>query len=251
MTTPVSARAGERGVSLAEAVVAVGLFGLAIMSLTALLVGTIRAAGLAEDLATARFLAAQRMDQIRAARYVDTDRDGSFYDSDGDGTFTNVDRCVADVDEINTTVFFTEGYGEVDALNGTRFSRLSCDIDGTMTETDIKTAGVRVDSSSYPATDQGRQDFLENHAQYNKFRREVYVYSSADQATAAITNVTLDGPRADGLDNLVVTTATPSAPNTLQTNYVKYVFVRVKWTDSHDQLHHVTLSSEKVYGVDW
>ena len=244
MTRSLSAPVGERGVSLAEAVVAVGLFGLAIMSLTALLVGTIRAAGLAEDLATARFLAAQRMDQIRAARFLDTDRDGSL----------NSDPCVADVDEINTAVFFTEDYGEVDTLNGTRFKQLRCDGDGDGTldtETKTKTSGIRVTRSSYPETDQGNQDFLENHAQYNRFRREVYVYSSASQPSAAITNVTLDGPRADGLDNLVVSTAAPSAPNTLQTNYAKYVFVRVKWTDSHGQLHHVTLSSEKVYGVNW
>jgi len=223
----------QAGMSLAEAVVAIGIFGIALLGLNTLLISTIRTSELARDTATARFLAVHRLEQIKNARYRDGNRDGWLDPND----------ACTDIDEVIPANWFDEDYGEVDLLNGTRFNYRSC-----AAIPDIKQSGIKVTRADYDlSTAQGRHDWEVNHAQYAKFRREVYIVDSADY-TDAIVRVTLDGPRADSRDNVIVETESPSAANPA-TNYVKYVLVRVKWKDSHGQVHHVTLSTEKAFYI--
>ncbi|GAB4222448.1 MAG: hypothetical protein Kow0062_19880 [Acidobacteriota bacterium] len=223
-------RTREAGFTLAEALVAVGLFGIALLGLNMLLIGTLRTAELSRDLATARFLAAHRLEQIIMARYMDGNRD-AYRDP--------ADPCT-DIDEITTANFPTEDYGEVDLLNGTRFNYRNC-----AAVPDIRQSAIMVTAADYPATAHGRLQRELNHDQYRRFRREVYIVDSADY-TDAIVNVTLDGPSPNGPDNVIVETTTPSASNPA-TNYVKYVLVRVKWKDSRGAVHAVTLSTEKSF----
>ncbi len=234
MRTPRAETTGaQAGMSLAEAVVAIGIFGIALLGLNTLLISTIRTSELARDTAAARFLAVHRLEQIKNARYRDGNRDGWLDPND---------PCT-DIDEIIPANWFDEDYGEVDLLNGTRFNYRSC-----AATPDIKQSGIRVTRDDYDLdTAQGRHDWEVNHDQYRKFRREVYIVDSADYSDA-IVRVTLDGPRADARDNVVVETEPPSAANPA-TNYVKYVLVRVKWKDSHGQVHHVTLSTEKAFYI--
>jgi Tfp pilus assembly protein PilV len=223
----------ERGSSLVEVIVAVGLFAIALLGINGLLVSSMRASEQARDLATARFLAESRLDQIKRARYQDGDRDAYLDTSD---------PCT-DIDEIIAANWPDENYGAVDLLNGTRWNFRSCSA-----VTNIKQSAVTVTAASYPGTAQGRADFQTNHDQYRKFRREVYIYDTSAATTATVMNVTLDGPRAATRDNIVVSSVTPTADNP-RTNFIKYVLVRVKWRDNHGQIHHVTLSTEKAFVV--
>ena len=200
------------------------------MGLNMLLIGTIRSAELSKDLATARFLAAHRLEQIIMARYVDGNRDAYRDPSD---------PCT-DIDEVTTANFPVEDYGQVDLLNGTQFNYRSC-----AATPDIRQSAIMIKPTDYPDTAQGRLARAVNHDQYTRFRREVYIVDSADY-TNSIVNVGLDGPSPDSLDNVLVSTTTPSASNPA-TNYVKYVLVRVKWKDSHGAVHAVTLSTEKTF----
>lgn len=222
----------ERGLSLAEAVVAIGIFGLALLGLNTMLISTIRTSELAKDLATARFLAEHRLEQIKNARYLDGNRD-AWRDP--------TDPCT-DIDEVTAANFPDEDYGEVDLNNGTRFNFESC-----AATPDIKSSAVMFTRASYPSTTQGDHDYWVNHGQYAKFRREVYIVDSLDYSNA-IDNVYLDGLDPDAKDTVVVDESTPTASNPA-TNYVKYVIVRVKWRDSHGHPHHVTYSTEKAYYI--
>jgi type II secretory pathway pseudopilin PulG len=225
-------RKGERGVTLVESLIAVGILGLAMLSLSTMLFTTVKISNMAKDHATARFLAAQRIEQIKNARYLDGDRDAWKDPSD---------PCT-DIDEILQTNFPDEDYGSVDLKNGTAYSFRSC-----AATPDIKNGAVLFDRSDYPNTDQGRHDYAVNHSQYDRFRREVYIVDSADYSNA-IENITLDGPRPNVKDNVTVHTVAPSADNPA-TNYIKYVLVRVKWKDHHGHVHHVTLSTEKAFYI--
>lgn len=222
----------QRGMSLVEAIVAIGLFGLGLLGLNALLIGTMKTSEFASDLATARFLASHRLEQIKSSRYVDGNRDA----------YRNPSDICTDIDEIKVTVFPAENYGEIDLLNGTKFTYETCS-----STPDIKKTGYKFVRSDYPAGAQGNLDYYNNHAQYNRFRREVYILDSRNY-TNAIENVTLDGPDPTGLDSIVVDQVTPTAANPA-TNYVKYVLVRVKWEDSLGNTHHVTLSTEKAFYI--
>lgn len=224
---------GERGSSLIEVVVSVGVFGIALLGLNGMLITTIRTSEMARDVSAARFLAEQRLDQIKRMRYQDGNRDAWLDTSD---------PCT-DIDEVIAANFPDENYGAVDLLNGTRFTYRNCSA-----VRDIKSAGTLVARSDYPSTAQGNQDYQNNHEQYRRFRREVYIYSTASQTTRSVTNVRLDGPRADARDNLVVDTVTPDDQHP-RSNYIKYILVRVKWRDGHGALHHVTLSTEKAFVV--
>ncbi|MBP7149652.1 MAG: hypothetical protein KBD01_19160 [Acidobacteria bacterium] len=234
MSSPNARKPGrdERGATLAEAIVAVGVFGLALLGLNGLLIGTIRTSELARDFTRARFLAAHRLEQIKNARYQDGNRD-AFRDAS--------DPCT-DIDEVTQTVYPDEGYGAVDLMNGTRFTFRAC-----AATPDIKQTPQHYTRSSYPATAQGNHDYQVNHGQYSRFRREVYIVDSLDYANT-LRNVSLDGPNPDARDNLVLDLVSPST-TWPKTNFVKYVLVRVKWKDSHGQAHHVTLTSEKAFYI--
>lgn len=225
-------RAQERGFTLVEALVAMGILGIALVSLSSMLFTTIKMSSLAKDHATARFLAAQRVEQIKNARYLDGDRDA----------WKNASDPCTDIDEVTLTNYPDEDYGHVDLKNGTRFTYRSC-----AAVPDIKNGAVNITASDYPDTDQGRHDYWVNHGQYERFRREVYIIDSADY-TNAINNISLDGPNPDAKDNVTVQTVAPSADNPA-TNYIKYVIVRVKWKDHHGHVHQVTLSTEKAFYI--
>ena len=151
------------------------------------------------------------------------------------------DPCT-DIDEVIPANFPDEDYGQVDLLNGSKFTFRSCA--GTP---DIKQSATLFDRSSYPTTDQGNHDYWVNHGQYSRFRPEVYIVDSADY-TNTISNIPLDGPNPTAQDNVSVETKTPSA-NEPATNYIKYVLVRVKWKDSHGHPHEVTLTTEKAFYI--
>lgn len=223
----------ERGASLVEVIVAVGLFAVALLGINGMLISSMRASEQSRDIATARFLAESRLDQIKRARYQDGDRD-AFLDTS--------DPCT-DIDEIISANWPDENYGAVDLLNGTRWNFRSCSA-----VTNIRQSAVMTTAANYPGTAQGRADFLTNHSQYSKFRREVYIYDTASETVKTVTNVALDGPNATARDNLVISKITPTTANP-RTNYIKYVLVRVKWRDSHGRTHHVTLSTEKAFVV--
>ncbi|MCU0253022.1 MAG: hypothetical protein MUE47_00640 [Acidobacteria bacterium] len=222
----------EAGVTLAEALVAVGIFGIALLGLNMLLISTIKTSQFTKDYATARFLASHRLEQIKNSRYQDGDRD-AYRDAS--------DPCT-DIDEINTTIFPDEDYGGVDLLNGTRFNYRNC-----ASVPDIKLSPILVTKASYPAGQQGKLDYAVNADQYRRFRREVYVVDSADYAQA-ITNVHLGPANPDARDSVIVDTTSPTADQPAS-RYVKYVLVRVKWKDLNGKLHHVTLSSEKAFYI--
>ncbi len=230
---PQAGRRAERGASLVEVLVALGLFAVALLGLNGMLISSMRASEQSRDIATARFLAESRLDQIKRARYQDGDRDAYLDTSD---------PCT-DIDEIIAANWPDENYGAVDLLNGTRWNFRACSA-----VRDIKQSAALTTAANYGATAQGRADFLTNHGQYTKFRREVYIYDTASETTKTVTNVALDGPRATARDNLVVSKVSPTAANP-RTNYIKYVLVRVKWRDSHGVTHHVTLSTEKAFVV--
>ncbi|MDQ7008205.1 MAG: hypothetical protein Q9Q40_13345 [Acidobacteriota bacterium] len=222
----------ESGLSLAETIVAIGVFAIALLGLNTLLISTIRTSEMARDHATARFLAAHRLEQIKSARYQDGNRD-AWNDTS--------DPCT-DIDEVTYTNFPDEDYGEVDLLNGTQFNFRSCA--GTP---DIKNGAVLFGRSDYPSDAQGDHDYWVNHGQYDRFRREVYIIDSADYEDV-IRNVTLQGLNPDARDSVSVETTTPSETEPA-TNFVKYVLVRVKWKDSHGQPHEVTLTTEKAFYI--
>jgi prepilin-type N-terminal cleavage/methylation domain-containing protein len=222
----------EGGFSLVEVLVAIALFSVALLGLNAMLVATLRASEFSRDLARARFLAAHRLEQIKNARYMDGNRDA----------YRNPADVCTDIDEIRGAVFFDEDYGEVDLLNGTQFSYRAC-----AATPDIKRTGVRITRTDYPSGAQGDHDYEVNHAQYDRFRREVYIVDSL-AFTDHIRTVSLDGPNPDARDNVIVDTVTPTA-NQPATNYVKHVLVRVKWRDSNGAPHHVTLSTEKAFYI--
>ena len=224
--------ASDAGVTLAEALVAVGIFGIALLGLNMLLISTIKTSQFTKDYATARFLAGHRLEQIKNSRYQDGDRDAYRDPSD---------PCT-DIDEITTTIFPDEDYGDVDLLNGTRFNYRAC-----ANVPDIKLSPILVTAATYSAGQQGKHDFAVNSAQYGRFRREVYIVDSADYAQA-ITNVHLGPANPDSRDSVIVDTTAPTADQPAS-RYVKYVLVRVKWKDLHGQLHHVTLSSEKAFYI--
>lgn len=230
---PTSPARAEAGMTLVEGLVAIGIFGIALLGLNALMVGTLRTSELAKDFATARFLAAHRLEQIKNARYQDGDRD-AYNDTS--------DPCT-DIDEVKSALWPDEGYGEVDLLNGTKWTyNTSC-----ANITDIKSAPSLYTRASYPATAQGNHDFQVNHDQYKRFRREVYFVDSAAVANS-IVRVTLTGLDPSARDTINTETEASSAANPA-TNYVKYVLVRVKWRDSHGKPHHVTLSTEKAFYI--
>lgn len=223
----------QRGSSLVEVIIAVGVFGIALIGLNGLLISAMRASEQARDLATARVLASERLDQIKRARYQDGNRD-AWLDTG--------DPCT-DIDEVIAANWPDEDYGAVDLLNGTRFTYRTC-----AAVRDIKLTGTLVTRAHYASTAQGDHDYWTNHGQYTRFRREVYIYDSATETTNAIRNVSLDGPAATARDNIVVDTVAPSATMP-RSNFIKYVLVRVKWRDSRGTLHHVTLSTEKAFVV--
>ncbi len=222
----------DAGVTLAEALVAVGIFGIALLGLNMLLISTLRTSQFTKDYGTARFLAGHRLEQIKNSRYQDGDRD-AYRDP--------TDPCT-DIDEITTTVFTDENYGQVDLLNGTRFNYRNC-----ANVPDIKLSPIPVTLATYPAGNQGKLDYAVNAGQYKRFRREVYIVDSADYAQA-ITNVRLGPASPDSRDSVTVETTTPTADQPAS-RYVKYVLVRVKWKDLNGQLHHVTLSTEKAFYI--
>ena len=222
----------ERGVTLGESLIAVGILGIAMLSLSTMLFTTVKISNMAQDHATARFLAAQRIEQIMNVRYMDGDRDAWKDPSD---------PCT-DIDEVLAVNFPDEDYGQIDLKNGTEFSFRSC-----ASTPDVKNGAVLLTRADYPDTDQGRHDYQVNHAQYDRFRREVYIVDSADYSNA-IENISLDGPRVDAKDNVTVHTVSPSEDNPA-TNYIKYVLVRVKWKDHHGHVHQVTLSTEKAFYI--
>ena len=222
----------ESGVTLAEALVAVGIFGIALLGLNMLLISTIKTSQFTKDYATARFLAGHRLEQIKNSRYQDGDRDAYRDPSD---------PCT-DIDEITTSIFPDEDYGDVDLLNGTRFNYRSC-----ANVPDIKLSPILVTAATYSAGQQGEHDFAVNSAQYGRFRREVYIVDSADYAQA-IRNVRLGPANPDARDSVIVDTTSPTADQPAS-RYVKYVIVRVKWKDLNGKLHHVTLSSEKAFYI--
>ncbi|HHN74076.1 MAG TPA: hypothetical protein ENK10_02480 [Acidobacteria bacterium] len=223
---------GESGLSLAETVVAIGVFAIALLGLNTLLISTIRTSEFARDQATARFLAAHRLEQIKSVRYQDGNRD-AWNDTS--------DPCT-DIDEVTATNFPDEDYGEIDLLNGTQFSFRSC-----AATPNIRNGAVLFTRADYPTNDQGDHDYWVNHAQYNRFRREVYIVDSADYSDA-IRNVTLSGLNPDARDSVQVETTTPTDSEPA-TNFIKYVLVRVKWKDSHGQPHEVTLTTEKAFYI--
>ncbi|MFN7964436.1 MAG: prepilin-type N-terminal cleavage/methylation domain-containing protein [Acidobacteriota bacterium] len=223
----------QQGMTLVEALVAIGIFGIALLGLNALMVGTLRTSELAKDFSTARFLASQRLEQIKNARYQDGDRD-AFNDT--------TDPCT-DIDEIKSSLWHDEDYGEVDLLNGTRWTyNTSC-----ANVTDIKATPFKYVRATYPSTPQGDHDFQVNHDQYKRFRREVYIVDSAN-VTDSIVRVSLSGLSATARDT-VNTETEPSSEANPATNFVKYALVRVKWKDSHGRPHHVTLSTEKAFYI--
>jgi Tfp pilus assembly protein PilV len=222
----------ESGVTLVEALVAVGIFGIALLGLNTLLISTIKTSQFTKDYANARFLAGHRLEQIKNSRYQDGDRDAYRDPSD---------PCT-DIDEVTTSIFPDEDYGEVDLLNGTRFNYRNC-----ANVPDIKLSSILVTAATYSAGQQGKHDFAVNSAQYGRFRREVYVVDSADYAQA-ITNVRLGPANPDARDSVIVDTTAPTADQPAS-RYVKYVIVRVKWKDLNGKLHHVTLSSEKAFYI--
>jgi hypothetical protein len=222
----------ESGVTLAEALVAVGIFGIALLGLNMLLISTIKTSQFTKDYATARFLAGHRLEQIKNSRYQDGDRDAYRDPSD---------PCT-DIDEVTTSIFPDEDYGDVDLLNGTRFNYRPC-----ANVPDIKLSPILVTAATYSAGQQGKHDFAVNSAQYGRFRREVYIVDSADYAQA-IRNVRLGPANPDARDSVIVDTTSPTADQPAS-RYVKYVIVRVKWKDLNGKLHHVTLSSEKAFYI--
>ncbi len=223
---------GEAGLSLVEALVAIALFGVALLGLNTLLVTTMRTSEFARDHVTARFLAAHRLEQIKNSRYQDGDRDA----------WNNTSDPCTDIDEITATNFPDEDYGAVDLLNGTRFTFRSCS-----NQPDIKNGTTLFTRASYPSDAQGNHDFWVNHGQYTRFRREVYIINSASYANA-IRTVELDGPNPTARDNVTVNTVAPTTAEPAS-NYVKYVLVRVKWRDSHGHPHEVTMSTEKAFYI--
>ncbi|GEM_PF-5448213 len=229
---PVPAFRDQRGVSLAEAVVAIGIFGIALLALNTMLISTVRMSEMTKDLTAARFLASHRLEQIMNARYQDGDRDA----------WRNPSDPCTDIDEVTAAVFPDEDYGEVDILNGTKFTFENC-----AAVPDIKSAGVKFTRADYPSNAQGDYDYYVNHEQYSKFRREVYIIDSADYSDA-IDNVYLQGLSRNSKDSVVVETSTPTSDNPA-TNYVRYILVRVKWKDSQGEMHHVTYSTEKVFYI--
>ena len=106
----------ERGVTLVESLIAVGILGIAMLSLSTMLFTTVKISNMAQDHATARFLAAQRIEQIMNVRYMDGDRDAWKDPSD---------PCT-DIDEVLAVNFPDEDYGQIDLKNGTEFSFRSC-----------------------------------------------------------------------------------------------------------------------------
>lgn len=222
----------EAGLTLAETVVALGIFGFALLGLNVVMVSTLRTSEFARDLATARFLAEQRLEQIKAARYVDGDRDGVFDPS----------APCTDIDEITSANFPDEDYGEVDLRNGLRFAYRDC-----AAHPDIRSAALPVSAADYPDTAQGRLDRRTMRERYARFRREVYIVDSADYDDA-IRGVSLDGPAANARDHVLVDLV-PPGPGHPATDFVKYVLVRVKWKDGHGKVHHVTLSTQKTFAI--
>jgi len=229
----------EKGVTLVEALVAVGIFGIALLGLNMLLISTIKTSQFTKDYTTARYLASHRLEQIKNSRYQDGDRDAYRDRSD---PCTDIDELIAPVGSTSPVAFPDEDYGEVNLLNGTRFNYRAC-----AAVPDIKLAAIPVTRASFPSGLQGNHDYQVNGGQYRRFRREVYVIDSADYANA-ITQVALGPPRPDSRDNVIVSTASPTADRPAS-RYVKYVLVRVKWQDLNGQLHHVTLSTEKAFYI--
>lgn len=223
---------GESGMTLVESLIAIGIFGMSLLALNALMVTTIRTSELARDFASARFLAAQRLEQIKNVRYQDGNRD-AYNDTS--------DPCT-DIDEVIAANFPDETYGAVDLLNGTRFTYRSCSA-----VPDIKSSSSLVTRSAYPNSAQGNNDYLVNHGQYSRFRREVYIVDSSGY-TNAIRNVSLSGLNPSARDTVVVDQVTPSSANPAS-RYVKHVLVRVKWKDNHGKPHHVTLSTAKAFYI--
>ncbi len=222
----------EAGVSLAEALVAVGIFGIALLGLNMLLISTLKTSQFTKDYATARYLAGHRLEQIKNSRYQDGDRDA----------YRDVSDPCTDIDEVTTTIFTDEDYGQVDLLNGTRFNYRNC-----ANVPDIKLSPIPITLATYSAGTQGKLDYAVNAGQYRRFRREVYIVDAADHAQA-ITNVRLGPASPDARDSVTVETTTPTADQPAS-RYVKYVLVRVKWKDLNGQLHHVTLSTEKAFYI--
>lgn len=230
---PAPPRGGaEAGLTLAETVVALGIFGLALLGLNVMMVSSLRTSELARDLATARFLAEQRIEQIERARYED---------GDGDGVFDPSAPCT-DIDEVTAANFPDEGFGEIDLRNGTLFTYRDC-----AGRPGIRAAAVPTSASDYPDTPQGRLERWTMRDQYARFRREVHIVDSADYERP-IRNVSLDGPNLAAPDNVVVDLAPPGS-GVPATDFVKFVLVRVKWRDSHGKVHHVTVSTQKTFAI--
>ena len=222
----------QRGMTLVESLAAVAVFGIALLGLNTLLISTIRTSEFAKAHATARFLASHRIEAIKNARYQDGNRDA----------WNDTSAPCTDIDEITSANFPDEDYGAIDLRNGSTFSFRTC-----ANMPNIKNGATSFTRADYPNTAQGNHDFWVNHGQYARFRREVYIINSANY-TNAIRNVTLDGLSANTRDTVVVDQVTPSATNPA-TNYIKYVIVRVKWKDSHDNPHEVTLTTEKAFYI--
>lgn len=229
----------EKGVTLVEALVAVGIFGIALLGLNMLLISTIKTSQFTKDYTTARYLASHRLEQLKNSRYQDGDRDAY---RDRTDPCTDIDELVAPTGSTSPTAFPDEDYGQVDLLNGTRFNYRACSA-----VPDIKETAILLTRASYPVGLQGDHDYQVNAGQYRRFRREVYVVDSADYADA-ITQVALGPANPDSRDNLIVSTTAPTADRPAS-RYVKYVLVRVKWKDLNGKLHHVTLSSEKAFYI--
>lgn len=225
-------RTAERGVTLVEAVVATGVFGIALLGLNLMLFATLRTSQHARDFSTARFLAGHRLEQLKSARYQDGDRD-AYRDP--------TDPCT-DIDEVIAGAFPDEDYGAVDLLNGTQFTYRTC-----AAVPDIKQTGKMMVRADYPTGAQGDLDFQVNHLQYGRFRREVYIVDSASY-TDAITGVGLGPPNPQARDAVIVNTTSPTE-EIPASRYIKYILVRVKWKDLHGQLHQVTLSTEKAFYI--
>ncbi len=229
---PSRPRNDQRGMTLIESLAAIAVFGIALLGLNTLLISTIRTSEFAKAHATARFLAAHRLEEIKNARYQDGNRDA----------WNDTSSPCTDIDEVTRTNFPDEDYGAVDLRNGTTFSFRAC-----ANMPNIKNGTTSFTRADYPQTAQGTHDYWVNHGQYDKFRREVYIIDSANY-TNAIDNVVLSGLSASARDSVSVEEVTPSATNPA-TNYIKYVLVRVKWKDSRQQAHEVTLTTEKAFYI--
>ena len=251
-----TAIADEAGFTLIEALMAIAIVGLLMMSLNLLLAQTMFYHQYSQDMAIAEYLAQTRMEQVKNVRYQDGNRD-AFFDPDSpcidmNEVYDPNNSTSSQPGVFSSATFTDEDFDNLDINNGTRFNfRTDCGNDIYVRQTE------RVIQATDYNTDHDR---WMNRERFKKFRREVYVIDTHDY-DGRVVDVTLpiqqpppgaSGPNANymnpaGRDFVTVVSESATAENPA-TDFVLWVVVRVKWFQG-PTLRQVTLKSQKAFHI--